>query len=175
MKKATDILSGEHKQILKLIDLLCVRCNELEKEVEIDKEFFQKVIIFIKDYADKFHHLKEEDVLFVEFGKNLEDAHCDPTKQMLYEHEQGRNFVVGMEESLKEENKDKLIENACNYAELLRDHIFKEDNIFYPMINEVISSDTQNKILSKFKQVEEKIGLKKRNELMNIIKELGIE
>ena len=43
------------------------------------------------------------------------------------------------------------------------------------MINEVISSDTQNKILSKFKQVEEKIGLKKRKELMNIIKELGIE
>ena len=42
-------------------------------------------------------------------------------------------------------------------------------------INEVISSDTQNKILSKFKQVEEKIGLKKRKELMNIIKELGIE
>ena len=85
----------------------------------------EKVIIFIKDYADKFHHLKEEDVLFVEFGKNLEDAHCDPTKQMLYEHEQGRNFVVGMEESLKEENKDKLISTIIEYVEH-HDHYKKQ-------------------------------------------------
>jgi hypothetical protein len=31
---------------------------------------------------------------------------------MLYEHELGRNFVKGMEEGVKEENKAKVVENA---------------------------------------------------------------
>ena len=168
MKKATDILSEEHQHILKLIKLMCIKCNELE----VDKDFFQKAILFVKDYANTFHHAKEEDILFVEFNRNAEKAHCNPVKQMLYEHEQGRNFVVNMEEGLKEDNKTKLLGNARNYAELLQDHIFKEDNILYPMINEVISKETQEAMLERFKEVEVTFGLKKQEECLNILKEL---
>jgi len=146
---ATEILSDEHKNILKIIDSL-----ENLEEKNIDRDFLIKIIDFIKNYADKFHHAKEEDILFKEMHNT--ELHCDPTQQMLFEHEQGRKFVREMERGLKENDKSLIIENARNYCYLLRDHIYKEDNILYPMANEAFNSKMQDLILIKFKEAEKK-------------------
>jgi len=52
------------------------------------KSLFNKVIDFIKNYADKFYHVKEEGILFKEFNKCTEEGcvHCNPVEQMLVEH-----------------------------------------------------------------------------------------
>ena len=154
MDKPTAILSAEHKNILKMIDVLMKECDLAAETGEINRDFFEKAIDFIKNYADKFHHAKEEDILFVEFCKAEDQFHCNPTEQMLYEHNLGRDFVKGMVAGLSEGNPDKLIDNARGYACLLRDHIAKEDNILYPMIDEHFNEATQNTILEKFKAAE---------------------
>ena len=89
--KPTKILSEEHKNIIKIIEALNKECDSLESGKPLDKEFFIKAVDFIKNYADKFHHAKEEDILFKEFNKS--QSHCNPTEQMLYEHDLGRNFI----------------------------------------------------------------------------------
>ena len=153
-KKPTEILSEEHKNILKVIDALEKECNEIEDGKGADKVFFTKVIDFIKNYADKFHHAKEEDILFKEMQNT--ELHCDPTQQMLFEHEQGRKFVMEMERGIKENNDTPIIENARNYCYLLKEHIYKEDNILYPMADEVFNSKMQSLILVKFREAEKK-------------------
>jgi len=70
MKTALQILSDEHKNILAVIDSLIRECDSIETGGEIDKNFFKKAIGFIEGYADKFHHTKEEDILFVELCKD---------------------------------------------------------------------------------------------------------
>src|SRR3989338_6823399 len=150
--KQTKILSEEHKNIIKIIGALNKECDSLESGKQLDKEFFKKAVDFIKNYADKFHHAKEEDILFKEFNKS--QSHCNPTEQMLYEHDLGRNFVKGMEQALKENNKEKLMENARVYSQLLQEHIYKEDNILYPMADEALNEKTQKSILEKFKKLE---------------------
>lgn len=150
----TEILSDEHKNILTVIDSIERECKKLSSGEEIDKEFFKKAIDFIRNYADKFHHAKEEDILFKEFNDNAEKAHCNPVDQMLHEHDIGRKFVKGMQEAIKSKNKEQLVENAEGYASLLQDHITKEDRILYPMCDEVISLKTQEKMLEQFKEVE---------------------
>ena len=60
--KPTTILSEEHKHILSVIDALSKERKNLESGKELDKDFFSKAIDFIKNYADKFHHAKEEDI-----------------------------------------------------------------------------------------------------------------
>ena len=149
----TKILSEEHQNILKIIEALIKESGALGAGKEIDKTFFEKAIDFIRNYADKFHHAKEEDILFKEFNK-AEGAHCNPVEQMLYEHDLGRNFVKGLEQGLKENNRDKIIENSQGYANLLKEHIFKEDNILYPMIDEVLKQETQELILNQFEEAE---------------------
>src|SRR3989338_6539890 len=96
---------------------------------------------FIRNYVDKFHHAKEEDILFKEFNKCAEEGciHCNPVEQMLFEHDEGRKSVKMMELGMDEREKNKLIEGARNYIQLIREHIYKEDNILYPMADEALS------------------------------------
>lgn len=155
MIKAIQMLVDEHVKILAEIDSLEKECNKLSTGEEIDKNFFTKKIDFIKNYADKFHHAKEEDILFTELCKDSVEMHCNPIPQMLHEHDLGRAFVKGMEEGVAENDKDKVIKNAIGYAELLREHIYKEDNILYPMADEALPEDAQEEMLKKFEAIKE--------------------
>ena len=148
MEKATTILSYEHQNILTVLSTLEEECFKMEL---IDKSFFIKVISFIRNYSDKFHHAKEEDLLFKELGKV--EMHCDPTKQMLYEHDIGRNLVKELEISLNNNNVAKIKLHSNEFIQLLREHIHKEDNILYPMVDEALSSSQQILLLEQFKQL----------------------
>ena len=161
--KTSKILSDEHKNILKVIEFLEEECCSIENGKEIDKEFFEKIIDFIKNYADGFHHAKEEDILFKEMDKNQRELHCNPIEQMLYEHDLGRGYVKGMEWGVKENNKD----NTRGYCRLLREHIYKEDNVLYPLADEALNKKVQDLMLEKFK----KIG-KDKEKYLRFIKEL---
>tara|TARA_Y100000310_G_C20497588_1_gene722319 strand:- start:139 stop:675 length:537 start_codon:yes stop_codon:yes gene_type:complete len=156
MIKPTRILTNEHKNILKVITAVENECAALERGKSINKAFFEKVIDFIRNYADRLHHGKEEDILFKEFNKRAEAGatHCNPVQQMLHEHELGRGFVKGMEDGLNENNKAKLIKNANQYASLLIEHIYKEDEILYAMADEAIDAKTMDEIGEKFKRID---------------------
>ena len=68
-RESSEILMREHENILKVVEALDRECNLIKRGGGVDEEFFKKVIDFIKDYADKFHHAKEEEILFKEFNK----------------------------------------------------------------------------------------------------------
>jgi len=167
------ILSREHENILKVVNALELKVEQL-KNKEIDVDFFRKVIDFIRNYADKFHHAKEEDILFKEFNKCAEEGcvHCNPIEQMLFEHDEGRKNVKMMESGLDEKNKNKLIEGAKGYSQLIKEHIFKEDNILYPMADNALSDSTKNKMLRKFRVIEDK-RKKETKSYIDFVKFLG--
>ena len=154
MKTPIEILVDEHKKILAEIDELENECQKLTNGGEIDRDFFSKKIDFIRDYADNFHHAKEEDILFSELSKENEGLKNGPIAQMLIEHDMGRAFVAGLQKGLEQNDKDKVIENALGYAQLLKSHIFKEDNILYPMAEDALSLEKQEEILKKFEEVK---------------------
>ena len=154
MKNITNELSSEHQNILKVIDAMFTECKQLENGKEVEKVFFDKAIDFIKNYADRYHHAKEEDILFKVMLENLECMHCNPIPVMLHEHETGRHYVKGMEEGLNENNKEKIIENARGYGYLLQEHIYKEDNVLYPMAEEALNDQQKEMVLRKYEEVE---------------------
>tara|TARA_Y100000310_G_scaffold272746_1_gene287906 strand:+ start:68 stop:604 length:537 start_codon:yes stop_codon:yes gene_type:complete len=173
--ETSKILSEEHQNILKIIEILENECNAIEKGKELNKDFFENIIDFIRNYADKFHHAKEEDILFKEFNKILKEnpgsPHCNPTEQMLVEHDQGREFVKGIEIRLNEKDKINVIRNARAYTELLKEHIFKEDEILYPMTDQVLDNKSKKEMLNKFKKIEEE-RKKDKSKYLKMVKEL---
>ena len=80
LKKPTTILSDEHKNILCVINRILKECGKIDSGGNIDEAFFQKAVSFIKNYADKFHHAKEEDILFMELNKDGVLEHCNPIR-----------------------------------------------------------------------------------------------
>lgn len=55
---------------------------------------------------------------------------------------------------LKENNQAKILESARGYANLLQEHIYKEDNILYPIADETLSDKKQKSILLEFRKAE---------------------
>jgi len=153
MSKLTQVLTDEHQNILKVISAIKKECQAIESGQSIDNDFFTTAIDFIRNYADKFHHAKEEDILFKAMCDDSVTLHCNPIDQMLHEHDLGRDFVKNLEIGLEENNRDKVLANARGYAYLLEDHIFKEDNILYPMADEALKEDAQKSIAEKFAQI----------------------
>ncbi|MBT96751.1 MAG: hemerythrin domain-containing protein [Candidatus Pacearchaeota archaeon] len=176
MGKITKILSDEHKNILRLTKLIEKECESGEN---INKDFFIKAIYFIRNYADKFHHAKEEDILFKELLKDSVQGKlpCNPIEQMLHEHEEGRNFIKETEIGIRENNTKKIIENITGYVNLIREHIYKEDNILYPMADGVLDKKTEQSILNRFSKAEKMKDKKKcllmLKEFKEIIKKRG--
>lgn len=167
----TKVLSDEHQNILKVIDLVLNKCDETEQTRDIDFSFFKKVIDFIKNYADKFHHAKEEDILFKAMLNNIDNLHCNPIPVMLHEHDEGRTYVIGMEEGIWENNVELLLENTRGYCFLLQQHIFKEDNVLYPMAEESLNDAQKEMVNQLYLDAEKRFKDELNSEILNLINE----
>lgn len=152
----TQKLMDEHSLILKYVDALEKLCNQSTDEIVLDKGSI--AIDFIINYADKYHHAKEENILFEIVQKPGVLEHCNPIPQMLHEHEQGRTLVKGMKLGISENNADLFKQNALQYCQLLSEHIHKEDHILYPMCESSIDIDSKTWIHSEYQKVEQQYG-----------------
>ncbi len=176
---ATESLKEEHQVILRIIKILNVASGKLEREENVSVDLFRKAVDFIQVFADRCHHGKEQDTLFPLMGEKGIPTWSGPIAVMLSEHEQGRRYVKGLSEALAEyergdrEAKRAVIENARGYAELLDQHIYKEDNILYPMGDKVLSPSDNKELLRKFEKVErEVIGEGKHEHYLHMVEKL---
>ncbi len=136
-------LVQEHDSILKMIR---VTRSMLEQTncATLRVDHLEQVIDFIRNFADKYHHLKEEDVLFVEMVRHGMTKENGPIGVMLHEHDEGRQFIaqaVGAVERYKDGDAAAfgiIRENLLNYCVLLTQHIAKENNILYPMAERLL-------------------------------------
>jgi len=159
MKYASEDLINEHQGILfglKILEKIVLLMNE-KNVVEIND--LKDIVNFIKLFADKCHHGKEEGILFPameEFGIPKDNG---PIGQMLLEHTEGRKYVAQMNDGIqnKEFDKNKFAQAATNYISLLRNHINKENNVLFPLGDKKIPLDRQTKILELFEAFEENV------------------
>ncbi len=177
--KATEQLIEEHEGIRLMLSILESFIKKAEAGEEIDINHLESMIDFIKTFADKCHHGKEEEILFpamVEAGMNKE---AGPIAVMLTEHDQGRAFVKGLTEaynSYKSGNikaLTEIIENSKGYIFLLRNHIDKENNILFRMADQIIDPILHEGIYDAFERIEiEKIGKGKHEEYHKLLQKL---
>ena len=158
----TQRLKDEHQLILRMLALLEKNAKRTEEDSFTDYQFYLDGVDFIRNYADRFHHAKEEDVLFEAMIENGMPRANSPIAAMLMEHDQGRAFVRGMEEAARRAmngeagQNEAIVENARGYLELLREHISKEDEILYPLAERVIPEGMRDGIVAGYQKAEEK-------------------
>ena len=159
----TKTLVDEHRLILRMIALLEKNAPRTAAGAYRNWQFYLDGIDFIRQYADRFHHAKEEDVLFKALVDNGMPKDNSPVGAMLMEHDQGRAFVRAMEEAVLEAQAGStdcyqaIADNAIGYAELLRDHISKEDDILYPLAERVLPEAMRPGILQGYQAAEAQV------------------
>ena len=156
----TAALVNEHRLILRMLDLLERNARRTAAGNYRNYRFYLDGGAFIRNYADRFHHAKEEDVLFEALVVNGMPREHSPVAAMLVEHDQGRAFVKAMEDATLQAmdgvpGRDAVIAaNALAYVALLREHIAKEDDILYPLAERVIPADMRDAIIARYATAE---------------------
>lgn len=153
---ATRILKTEHALILKLLDNLLLAQKHLEKGRWPSSEFFETAVGFARDFADRFHHVKEEFVLFGVLAQKKDGRLDLEIGALRRQHECCRHAVSEIQRALKGyEARDEIAATAmlthlAAYTALLQRHICLEDTIFFPMADAALTSEDQQNVADYF-------------------------
>jgi hemerythrin-like domain-containing protein len=128
----------EHRLIERMIDVMKEELLLIEKEKKVDPEFIEIAVDFIRTYADRCHHGKEEDILFRDLGgKKLTDEHRRTMEELTEEHRWARKVTGRLVEAntrYVQGNREALsVIGDCikTLVEFYPRHIEKEDRHFF--------------------------------------------
>lgn len=149
-------LMMEHRIIEKVLHVVNDKIT-IMNEKNYDPFFIDAIVDFIRTYADRTHHGKEEDILF----KELEKKELDTTNKALMlelidEHIQARNKVkqiIELNKKFKKGDTTVFSEIVAILKWLISFypiHIKKEDDVFFPDTEIYFTNDELDKMLSNF-------------------------
>ena len=147
MNKCVELMVQEHEVILGVLASLQALAEKLRTGSEVARQDVADFGRFFRDFADKCHHGKEEDRLFVKMVQAGFAQDSGPIAVMLSEHEAGRQEVRGLlaigagSGPLSENERASVIEYVSQFVPLLYAHIQKENNVLYPMAQNTISPE----------------------------------
>ncbi len=158
-----DILIDEHDNNRLAVKKIKEECIAILEGKEVDTAWFKQMILFCRNYADKYHHGKEEKILFRIMVEELGTVAEKLIKNgMLVEHDLGRFHITELENALKEYDKNptsecklEIISNASAYASLLTRHMDKEDDTVFEFAMANLSDASKEKLREETKLFEE--------------------
>lgn len=182
MSDPLETLEEEHRVIEKVIGVLKHMVKAVKTGVNPTVDDLRNSVDFLRTFADKCHHTKEEDILFPLLEERGVPRSGGPIGVMLQEHEQGRSLIKGMLQAVEAIEKGDehgyivFSEKALSYAELLEDHISKEDNVLYPIGRNVLGEEDMRRLMEDFEKVEkEKVGQGVHEEYHRIAEDLSLK
>jgi hemerythrin-like domain-containing protein len=154
-------LMVEHRLIEKVLKVAARKASTLT-ENNYDPILIETIVDFIRTYADRTHHGKEEGILFIELAKKKMDP--DNTRimnELIDEHNQARNKVqeiVGLNELYKNGNKS-VVERIITIIGWLTSfypiHIKKEDDLFFPDSEKYFTEDELDSMIESFNKFDQ--------------------
>lgn len=156
--RLTEILSREHRLIEKVLEALDEAATQAESGRAAEPARLAEMLAFLRDFADRCHHGKEEDILFRRLEQHGFGPDHGPVAVMLHEHQIGRGHIREMGEAVPEIGTDagrlRFVRAAQAYVMLLRGHIQKEDHILFPMADQVLSQEDQQDLTAAYGKLD---------------------
>ena len=153
----TEPLIEEHILIEKMLQLIENEIEKMKKLAKANPLFIDTIVDFIKIYADKTHHGKEEHILFRYLDKKeLSPNHSKILEELKLEHAWERITIDKLVEAKNhyvKGNKDILNEIISVMSDLVKfypDHIKKEDKHFLIPVMGYFTMEEQDKMLQEF-------------------------
>jgi hemerythrin-like domain-containing protein len=148
-------LVDEHALIKRLLSLIPDLIQEVRASGEIHADtadLLGRALEFIRGYADRFHHMKEEDILF-----DYTDREADIIRVIGEDHDRARGHVRAAASAIDGGDNLALIANLAAYRELLSEHIKKEDEVLYPYIDRALTTAQVGQIFQRFEETESEL------------------
>ncbi|MBF0508515.1 MAG: hemerythrin domain-containing protein [Deltaproteobacteria bacterium] len=154
----------EHRLIEKMLAVV-------EKEVLLmmdnkvaDSIFIDAVVDFIRTYADRVHHGKEEEIMFrCLAAKTMNTEDQIQMQELIEEHKTARKIVGELVQAKEEylqgqrEALDTILDQLTFLIRFYPEHIRKEDKVFFPNSEKYLTQAEQETMLQEFWEFDRKM------------------
>jgi hemerythrin-like domain-containing protein len=154
----------EHRLIERMIAKIEQALTKAEQTGKIDPLFVDQAVDFIRIYADRTHHGKEEDILFRDLKtRELSEADRQVMNELIEEHRYGRKITKTLNEAnedYRQGNPEALgaITGALHtLVDFYPRHIEKEDKVFFPAARAYFSEEQDQAMLAEFMEFDRKM------------------
>jgi hemerythrin-like domain-containing protein len=162
-------LMWEHRLIEKMLAVAGREAQKIRESRKVDPVFIDTAVDFIRTYADRTHHGKEEDILFRDLAnKKMSPEHSRIVDELIEEHKFARDTVKRLVEAKNgfvagEETLPEIVARLEELVAFYPRHIDKEDRHFFYPILDYFSAEEQDRMLREFyefdrRMIHEKYG-----------------
>jgi hemerythrin-like domain-containing protein len=164
-------LMMEHRLIERMVSLMRQDLERIRANILVDPEFafvdpvfIDVAVDFMRTYADRCHHGKEEDILFAELEKkslpsDLKKIMDELTEEHVQAREYTKDLVKAKEDYLRQE--PDAVKQVLFYLDKITvmypKHIIKEDQHFFIPCMEYFSAAEKDAMLEKMWEFDRKV------------------
>ncbi|MDX9817828.1 MAG: hemerythrin domain-containing protein, partial [Desulfococcus multivorans] len=163
----------EHRLIERMLSVIKDILSKIESKHKIDPVFVDVAVDFIRVYADRTHHGKEEDILFREMNKKpLSAEDRQVMNELIEEHVLGRQTteaLVDANHRYRNGDETALADIADKFQFLIEfypKHIEKEDKVFFPSSRAYFTDEEDQAMLAEFLAFDQKMIHEKYSSLV---------
>jgi hemerythrin-like domain-containing protein len=170
----------EHRLIMRMISLIDKEANRIENSNVVNQLFVDTAVDFIRFYADRTHHGKEEKILFRDLAKKKLSKDDDRImNELIQEHVVGRNTTAQLVKAADLYQKGdetalpQITKNLRQFVDFYPKHIEKEDKVFFPSSMSYFSETEQQSMLSEFREFDRKMIHERYKSVIETIERLS--
>lgn len=154
----------EHRLIERIITQIKNIIMKAQASKSIDINIISQITDFIRNYADKCHHGKEEDILFKDLNKKkISQEHKKIIEELIRDHVYGRELLFNLTGAANDYMNghtvsfEKIIESLKNIIKFYPEHIKKEEKSFFMSCMKYYSDIEKQEMLTKFNEFDKSL------------------
>jgi hemerythrin-like domain-containing protein len=154
----------EHRLIIRMISLIDKEVTRIEQNKKLNQPFIETAVDFLRTYADRTHHGKEEEILFRDLAKKeISESDRSIMDQLIRDHEFGRATTAELVNSAEAFQKGYqaalplVTQSLRKFVKFYPLHVEKEDKLFFPSAMKYLSASEQQSMLGEFEEFDRKM------------------
>ena len=162
---AVEMLEAEHRVIQKMVAGMSVLAEQIEGGEPVDVSLLESIVVFLRTFADRLHHGKEESFLFPALIRRGVPSQGCPIGGLTIEHQKGRVMVGELADAIRgyaagePPAREDLVKSLRALVAFYPNHIWKEDYLLFPLAGKVLTPEDQQELMNKFETVERELGI----------------
>lgn len=155
LRRWDEVLVAEHEMIERAMVVMKSELPKLAPGTKPSRQL-SRAIDFLLQFGDRMHNHKEEDHLFPLMEQRGIPSQGGPIAVMLMEHQAERALLTSMLAQLpdlrraSEDQVAAFVRDGTEYLQVRANHIWKENDVLYPMGNRVLSNEDNDSLVAAF-------------------------
>ncbi len=149
-----DHLLREHRLILRAVYVVKSMAEQAEEQKLPEPDDVEALLSFFRLFADEHHQTKEESILFPSLRTATAGKTNAPLDQMVFEHEQERSLIQGLEDALRTRKHSDFAYFGNRLADVLGNHIYKEDHILFDLVERTLSAPQDCEVVRQMEEFD---------------------